>query len=549
MAKKKAILLLTVLSAGFGAFFLSRPAGFPDSFAGAASFLTRNNDQKIEELNSSLKEMNSLLKEFKRKISLSEQKEERALQEVEELKQKLEIEKETVARLEKMLERQEKASQLREQEYKKEIEEYKKEIALFRTELEKLREAIDQLKDEMETLNTAVSEMSKSPVLCQKKEGEEPRRDKVIFNEICWMGGADSPADEWIELKNLSGEDVDLSGWQIYNKDKKIRIVFPEETGILKNGFFLLKRSDNSLLDETKPDFIYKGGLKNENEALYLFDKNCQLEDEVFASSTWPAGDNLTKRTMERKPDLNWQTSKAPGGTPKAENSSGYRPQKPASGKAGGGVGGSFIPPPKQEEFKPQISLACPQRFPVDKEIEISLSVSNLESVAYDVKISIESEKNKTLSEIYDPKSGKWQSSYKYISRLFSGSSFLDKFLLRIKESKKDFRGRAKIVAKIRESEKKQLTGNAEKEIVIESPEGEAPTSSDKASNSNSGCINLNTAPKEDLIEIKWIGEKTAEQIIQEREKAPFASFEDFQNRIKGIGSAKIEDIKHQACL
>jgi len=120
---------------------------------------------------------------------------------------------------------------------------------------------------------------------------------------------------------------------------------------------------------------------------------------------------------------------------------------------------------------------------------------------------------------------------------------------LRIKESKKDFRGRAKIVAKIRESEKKQLTGKAEKEIVIESPEGEAPTSSDKASNSNSGCINLNTAPKEDLIEIKWIGEKTAEQIIQEREKSPFASFEDFQNRIKGIGSAKIEDIKHQACL
>jgi len=547
MAKKKAILLLTILSAGFGAFFLSRPAGFPDSFAGAASFLTRNNDQKIEELNSSLKEMNSLLKEFKRKIFLSEQKEEEALQEIEELKQKLEIEKETVVRLEKMLERQEKASQLREQEYKREIEEHKKEIALFRTELEKLREAIDQLKDEMETLNTAVSKMNEGPVLCQKQEGEEPRRDKVIFNEISWMGGVDSPADEWIELKNLSGEDIDLSGWQIYNKDKKIRIVFPEEVGILKNGFFLLKRSDDSLLAGIKPDFIYKGGLKNENEALYLFDKNCQLEDEVFASSTWPAGDNSTKRTMERKPDLNWQTSKAPGGTPKAENSSGYRPQKSASGRASGG--GSFSPPSKQEEFKPQISFACPQRFPVDKEIEVSLSVSNLESAAYDVKISIESEQNKTLSEIYDQKSGKWQSSYKYISRLFSGSSFLGKFQLRIKESKKDFRGRAKIIAKIRESEKKQLTGKAEKEIIIELPEGETPTLSTETSNSNSGCINLNTAPKEDLIKIKWIGEKTAEQIIQEREKTPFASFEDFQNRIKGIGSAKIEDIKHQACL
>ena len=542
--------MLAVLSAGFGAFFLSRSAGLPDPFAGAASFLIRDKDQKIEELNSTLKEMNSLLKEFKRKIFLSEQKEEKALQEIEKLKQKLETEKEAVARLEQMLKRQEKDSRLREQEYKKEIEEYKKEIALFKTELKKLREAIDQVKDKVQELNAAVSKNTgESPVLCQKKEGEEPRRDKVIFNEVSWMGGTGSPADEWIELKNISGENVDLSGWQIYNKDEKIRIVFPEEVGILKNGFFLLKRLDDFLLEGIKPDFVYKGGLKNENEALYLFDKNCQLEDEVFASSTWPAGDNSTKRTMERKPGLNWQTSFAPGGTPRAENSSGYRPQKPASGKAGGG--GSFSPPSKhkQEEFKPQISLACSQRFPVDKEIEVSLSVSNLESAVYDVKISIESEQNKTLSEIYDQKSGKWQSSYKYISGLFSGSSFLGKFQLRIKESKKGFRGRAKIVAKIRESEKKQLAGKAEKEIVIESPEGEAPTSSDKASNSNSGCISLNTAPKEDLVKIKWIGEKTAEQIIQEREKSPFASFEDLQNRIKGIGSAKIEDIKQQACL
>ncbi|MDD3386734.1 MAG: hypothetical protein PHX92_02290, partial [Candidatus Pacebacteria bacterium] len=49
---------------------------------------------------------------------------------------------------------------------------------------------------------------------------------------------------------------------------------------------------------------------------------NCNLIDEVLAEPSWPAGDNDTKKTMERGSDLSWHTYFGEFlGTPKAENS------------------------------------------------------------------------------------------------------------------------------------------------------------------------------------------------------------------------------------
>ncbi|HEY9190859.1 MAG TPA: helix-hairpin-helix domain-containing protein [Sulfurovum sp.] len=45
----------------------------------------------------------------------------------------------------------------------------------------------------------------------------------------------------------------------------------------------------------------------------------------------------------------------------------------------------------------------------------------------------------------------------------------------------------------------------------------------------------LNKASKEELMEVKGIGEAKAEAIIAERKKGAFTSFDDFQ-RVKGIG-------------
>ena len=35
---------------------------------------------------------------------------------------------------------------------------------------------------------------------------------KIIFNEIAWMGSTSSSNEEWMELKNITSDRIDLSG-------------------------------------------------------------------------------------------------------------------------------------------------------------------------------------------------------------------------------------------------------------------------------------------------------------------------------------------------
>ena len=67
---------------------------------------------------------------------------------------------------------------------------------------------------------------------------------------------------------------------------------------------------------------------------------------------------------------------------------------------------------------------------------------------------------------------------------------------------------------------------------------------------SSSDCIDINTAPKEELVKIKQIGESRAAQILRLREEKLFSSVDDM-DRIIGIGPARIADIKEQglACV
>jgi hypothetical protein len=102
---------------------------------------------------------------------------------------------------------------------------------------------------------------------------------------------------------------------------------------------------------------------------------------------------------------------------------------------------------------KPKISLSFPETFKADEEIEVLISTSNLKNVPYDLKISIEKEKE-VLSEIYNEKEGKWQDSFYYIKNLFSGPSFEGRFKMKLKKEFLFFDGDAEILARIRENGK-----------------------------------------------------------------------------------------------
>jgi hypothetical protein len=347
-----------------------------------------------------------------------------------------------------------------------EIQNLKKEISNLREEIEKEKKEREEIKEEVLPFSQNFkkqneikekSEKSKEIVSCQKKENDLPRH-RVIFNEICWMGDEESPVNEWIEIKNVSKGEIDLSGWQILNKNQKLKFVFEEGTKILPNGILLLKRGDD-----------FSGAIKNSDEALFLFDKNCNLEDEVFATSSWPAGDIFSKRTAERKQDLSWQTSLDPGGTPGKENSPG------------------FVEIEKEEEKEPKISLNFPKEVFANQEFKVSLSVSDLENETYDVKISIlkisdESEQKRTISEI-STTGEEWQNSYNYLQKVFTGTSFSGDFKLRISEKYQDFKGEAEILAKVRQSSNKKVVAEfkdkikiKEIEVTIVTPTSSQPT-------------------------------------------------------------------------
>ena len=153
-----------------------------------------------------------------------------------------------------------------------------------------------------------------------------PLRNLVVINEVAWMGSKKGSTKEWIELKNISSKLVNLSGWQLISQKHKIKFIFPNKTEIPSGKFILLERTNDDSVPFVKADFIYSGGLNNDNDGLHLFNNNCQLEDEALANFSWPAGDNTSKRTMERGNDFTWHNYNGRGvngiyGTPREQNS------------------------------------------------------------------------------------------------------------------------------------------------------------------------------------------------------------------------------------
>ncbi len=150
----------------------------------------------------------------------------------------------------------------------------------------------------------------------------------ILINEVAWMGTAESANNEWLELKNTGEAEVDLAGWILRATDGSPVINLAGK--ISAGGYFLLERTDDNTLPAVMADQIYVGSLSNSGEILELLDASGAVVDRIDGSggppageAGWPAGDNATKATMERKADGTWQTSAAPGGTPKAANSAG----------------------------------------------------------------------------------------------------------------------------------------------------------------------------------------------------------------------------------
>ena len=154
---------------------------------------------------------------------------------------------------------------------------------------------------------------------CAMRDDAAPMRRPILLSEIAWMGSTKNSQHEWIELYNVSDEHVMLEGWSVVDEDRNINVVFDKHAEIGPHNFFLMARGDNVLA--INAEVVYQGNLRNSGERVSLFDAGCTLIDDVSASPSWPAGDNTTKKTMERDfDDFSWHTSALVGGTPHTKN-------------------------------------------------------------------------------------------------------------------------------------------------------------------------------------------------------------------------------------
>jgi PKD repeat protein len=141
----------------------------------------------------------------------------------------------------------------------------------------------------------------------------------IIISEVAWMGTASSSFAEWLELANVTPNDVALDGWILKARSWSKAVAL---TGSIRaNSYYLLERTRDETLPAISADLVYTGELKNAGDSLELKDASGVIIDMLDATAGWPGGDNVSKATLERSSDLAWATSSVPGGTPKATNS------------------------------------------------------------------------------------------------------------------------------------------------------------------------------------------------------------------------------------
>lgn len=124
---------------------------------------------------------------------------------------------------------------------------------------------------------------------------DTPAPSRVVINEIAWMGTAADANDEWLELYNAGDSAVDLSGWTLQAEDGTPKIALSGTIGA--NGYYLLERTDDTVISDIAADQIYSGAMGNAGEVLVLRDSTGTERDRV---SAWYAGNNTTKASMER---------------------------------------------------------------------------------------------------------------------------------------------------------------------------------------------------------------------------------------------------------
>ena len=150
-----------------------------------------------------------------------------------------------------------------------------------------------------------------------------PADGVIVFNEIMYNPAGTGEAAEWIELANLMGVSVDMSGWRI---EAGINFTFPNGTVLPGGAQLVVAKTPASIPGSLGP---FTGALANGGDTVRLVDRNDRLMDELNYGDggDWPVGPDgsgvsLAKRdaALASSSATSWTMSAQTGGTPGAAN-------------------------------------------------------------------------------------------------------------------------------------------------------------------------------------------------------------------------------------
>ncbi len=97
----------------------------------------------------------------------------------------------------------------------------------------------------------------------------------VVINELMWMGTSGSSADQYLELRNMTDREIDLSDWSVAN------VSIPAGKTILPHGYFLISHFDQAGSKiNVEPDLVDSNlVLVNTNAQYILQDSGANIID------------------------------------------------------------------------------------------------------------------------------------------------------------------------------------------------------------------------------------------------------------------------------
>lgn len=257
----------------------------------------------------------------------------------------------------------------------------------------------------------------------------------VRINEVELNPEGTDSGDEWVEL--YSENEVNLSNWSMVNNDGDIYVINEIFQGYLIINF------QGRWLDNSDEKIILKDDIGETKDETII------LEDNENDNRTWQYCNNEWAFLNETKESVN-----------------------SCEGGAGGGEEGEQEERGEQEQQPAEISLKLEwdgDEIINGEDFEIESRVYNLEDKVYEIKVYMTFKENDTLiSETYYEDKDRWKSSTYYIDDAVTGPGNKSKtFSLRVKDKYENFKGNAKLKAKIRKSGTTSIIAEFEENIEI----------------------------------------------------------------------------------